>query len=393
MMDDKAMEEAMAQLDSFQSACTHCGICSEGCATYQATGWEHESPRGRLHLAAQFLHGRIHPQSEALSTFDRCLGCRACEPLCPHEVPYSKVRQTVQELRRELGAKPAASMDRRTYRQWISFAGRISSPMWRRFGAGWLRVPTIGIGSEGSYLNKAAKAKKGGRVLVVCCMQDLFQHRALSQVLDFNERLGCPLEVDPKQPCCGAIFDRLVQGGEESISYPKEQRRAAELQNQTRERFLKWLPADALFLSRMCHSFASPPDGISSDLYVWIENLLEKEGVRLELPAPKKVYYQPYCRSPKGKGDSVLGLLQRIRNLSVQEVKFPHVCCGGYCGEALLHPQSAESHVQLKAAHLPLGATLVVASPDCWGAFKMGALDKSLHICCPFELLNLCLSV
>ena len=132
-MDEQQLEEKLSLLDELQTACTHCGLCSEGCATYQATGWEHESPRGRLYLAAQFLHGRISPQSEALSTFDRCLGCQACEPLCPHKVAYSEVRQIVQDLRRELHAFPSSAMTKKEYRRWITLAKRIGGNWSRRF--------------------------------------------------------------------------------------------------------------------------------------------------------------------------------------------------------------------------------------------------------------------
>lgn len=141
-MKDDELENTLTLLDKLQSSCTGCGLCSEACATYQTAGWEHESPRGRLHLAAQLLHGRVHPQSSALETFDRCLGCRACEPLCPSKVPYRQVRQIVQELRRNFHSETSeTALDLPNYKRWMILAQRVGSLLWRHYGWKWFSQP------------------------------------------------------------------------------------------------------------------------------------------------------------------------------------------------------------------------------------------------------------
>lgn len=50
------------------------------------------------------VEGRLKPSSEAFRThIDRCLGCRACEPVCPSGVEYG----TLLELARETATKAA----------------------------------------------------------------------------------------------------------------------------------------------------------------------------------------------------------------------------------------------------------------------------------------------
>jgi glycolate oxidase iron-sulfur subunit len=70
-------------------ACVHCGFCLNACPTYTRLGHEGDSPRGRLDLMRAVVEGRLSPDDDAFRThIDQCLGCRACEPVCPSGVPY-----------------------------------------------------------------------------------------------------------------------------------------------------------------------------------------------------------------------------------------------------------------------------------------------------------------
>ena len=73
-------------------ACIHCGLCLEACPTYVITGDENDGPRGRLYLMRAVAEGRLENSSTSFRThIDRCLGCRACEQVCPAGVEYGQL--------------------------------------------------------------------------------------------------------------------------------------------------------------------------------------------------------------------------------------------------------------------------------------------------------------
>jgi len=69
--------------------CISCGFCLPACPTYALTGVETSSPRGRINLMRALETGVLpddDPTVNEESSF--CLGCRACEPVCPAGVQY-----------------------------------------------------------------------------------------------------------------------------------------------------------------------------------------------------------------------------------------------------------------------------------------------------------------
>ena len=69
--------------------CISCGFCLPACPTYALTGVETSSPRGRINLMRALETGVLtddDPTVHEESSF--CLGCRACEPVCPAGVQY-----------------------------------------------------------------------------------------------------------------------------------------------------------------------------------------------------------------------------------------------------------------------------------------------------------------
>lgn len=90
-------------LDSDQlTNCMRCGFCQTACPTFNETGLEAASPRGRIALMKAVADGFMEPDRQFREQMDLCLGCRACEPACPSDVKYG---QLIEQARESIAAE------------------------------------------------------------------------------------------------------------------------------------------------------------------------------------------------------------------------------------------------------------------------------------------------
>jgi|GEM_PF-4698940 len=354
-MNENELELKLQELDSLQSACINCGLCLEVCSTYQATGWEHESPRGRIQLAKNLLQGEIHPSSEILQTFDRCLGCHACEKICPTRVEYHSIRKIVQYIRCTLGSGRRNNQSKHSR---LQLTYRIANRFWRAFGWKWLKIDSLKLPKpmQSFIYNRLGSKSPEALTLIVGCFQDLFQHRLIEQTLRLLKKMHVEVSINRTQNCCGAIFERV----NDSSQVLKHQRKCI-------EKFKNSLSQKSTFLSAGCQNFTlrqgCDPEKVV-DLYALVIEQIKNLNMKLKLETPLTVYYQPYC-AQIGE-DMALKLLQQIEGLKIKTLWPSKSCCGGFCGEAFIHSEQANFIRDSKLRLLPKNAILIVISPDCW---------------------------
>ena len=121
--------------------CVHCGFCLPACPTYVRLADENDSPRGRLYLMRAVVEGRLPAASDAFQThIDRCLGCRACEPVCPSGVEYGLLLESARETafrarKPPMSVRALLAVFRRGV--WLRWSMRLAR-MVRGLGLAWL---------------------------------------------------------------------------------------------------------------------------------------------------------------------------------------------------------------------------------------------------------------
>ena len=203
------------------NACVHCGFCLQACPTYLNLEDENDSPRGRIFLMRSLLEGTVAPDDPSVQQhIDQCLGCRACEPVCPSGVPYGQLLEATRATLREY--RPVPFIARLILfvfaRSWllepVMFFSRLLaatpiptllSGMKGRLGFAMAMLASTGRSIERSPYNAVMRGERGSvATLRGCVMEGLFKqtNRATNRVLAVN---GYGIVEAPGQQCCGAL--------------------------------------------------------------------------------------------------------------------------------------------------------------------------------------------
>ncbi len=219
-------ERSTGFLDTLKaSACIHCGLCLASCPTYVETGDENLSPRGRIYLMRAMDKGVIPTTQKSARAIDSCLGCRACEAVCPSGVHYGQLlEETREHLNRSVQrgwketlltkvfvegilAHPERMEIALTPARWIKQAGL------ERFVPAALREPLSFVDktrpNEQSLpaLSHTTRAPKLGTVaLVAGCVMDVMFRETHRSTIRLLLAAGYDVVVPQGQGCCGALF-------------------------------------------------------------------------------------------------------------------------------------------------------------------------------------------
>lgn len=208
--------------------CVHCGLCLEVCPTYQLSGDENNSPRGRLRLWREEAEGLFSMDPWTAHYTSECVGCLACEPACPANVPYGRI---LEHIRCE------HVQDQRTVPHWsLRWAAVLATRQpWFNLVASpirWLR--RIGIlphrflfaGSPAVVETTATYARRmmeqhqpnGPRVafLTGCLMEAVFREINFSTIRVLIEN-NLQVIVPESPGCCGAFQEHLGLEGVDAL--------------------------------------------------------------------------------------------------------------------------------------------------------------------------------
>jgi glycolate oxidase iron-sulfur subunit len=204
------------------SACVQCGLCLPTCPTFRLTGKESASPRGRLAAMRAVLEGTAEIGAAFDEAISFCLGCRACEPVCPGLVPYGRVlegaraelvvqRPSVSRrirrlaLGRVLASRPLVRLGTflAAMAQRLRIGAILPAPL-RRSLAGLRRLDL----SRDSWVGRSAEpvgSPRGTAMLLAGCVMDGWFGPVHDATVALLQRAGYRVEVPTAQTCCGAL--------------------------------------------------------------------------------------------------------------------------------------------------------------------------------------------
>ncbi len=177
--------------------CISCGFCLPACPTYAVSRDEGSSPRGRITLMRALETGRLDaddPRLREESSF--CLGCRACEPVCPAGVQYGHLLETWRDHQWRGRHRPPLAralmmvVDRKPLLRMI---GLVRRPARTRGPAAPAPRPTDPAGAE----------RDGAAPLTL--MLGCFERGLYPGVSKAVKRLLPEISVPENQGCCGAL--------------------------------------------------------------------------------------------------------------------------------------------------------------------------------------------
>jgi glycolate oxidase iron-sulfur subunit len=416
-------------------ACVHCGFCLPACPTYTRLGNEADSPRGRLHLMRAVAEGRLEASSGAFQEhIDRCLGCRACETVCPSGVEYGLLLEEARGIAahaRPPGALaralPALFGSRLLRRPALALARVLRASGLPRFLARVLprrglagsaafgmamlaaSAPVAGLrsketesadaGAEGFRANRTggATGSDRGRVALLggCVQEGLFSrvNQATRRVLAVN---GAEVVEVPGQGCCGALH---AHSGDLEGARRLARRNIRAFEASGEIPILVNAAGCGAAMKEYGHLLASDPDwsGRATLFARRVRDLTEflaTVPLRVGGAVPLSVTWDAPCHLLHAQriADPPLALLRTIPELRMVPLRGASECCGGAGIYAITHPElgGAIGGDKVSAVRESGAALVATANPGCMMQIGAGLLSErsEIGVVHPVELLD-----
>lgn len=326
--------------------CISCGYCLPACPTYQITKDEASSPRGRINIMRAVQNNEL-TIFESLEQSSYCLGCRACEVVCPAGVEYGHMLE-----------------------EWRDAAWRGKNRPWIVKGLLFLASRRYLVRLMGFFNMRNFKRRQNQdlHLMLGCFERGLFPGVSKAAV----SVVGA-VSIDPSQGCCGALH-----------AHNGELEKGRELARELGDK----LPGTILTTSGGCAAHLSDVLGKERvkevSQYVYQSELLEKLKPLYKNGKKIRIGLQDSCHLRNG-----LAVFQEPREILKKigeyiEVPGASECCGAAGSYSLVRPKDSKEVVSKKVSvikELELDY-LVTVNPGCQrqmqSAVKRG--PKVIHI-------------
>jgi glycolate oxidase iron-sulfur subunit len=366
-----ANAQAARQAQALLRQCVHCGFCAAVCPTYQLTGNELDSPRGRIYLIKQVLEGAA-PTRETQLHLDQCLTCRNCESACPSGMAYGRLIDLGRVIvESKVARPPPEALQRRLLR--VGLTSPALAPFLKRAvraaqalrgtlpGALQAQVPQRR--NPGPW-PQPVQGKRRAKVLMLAgCAEPALAPAIGHATARVLAAAGIQAVFAHGQGCCGAMCQHLAD--------PKGARRLMRANLDAWRPYLERGAVDAivsdasgcaLMLKDYGHllagdrnyaSLAVQASLLARDLSEMLPVLAKALKGRVKPPRGVLAYHPPctlqHGQKLPGQVEKYLGQLGFALRPAHQEA---HMCCGAGGANALLQPVIATQLRERKLGYL-----------------------------------------
>ena len=369
------------EADAILRKCTHCGMCTATCPTYQLLNDELDGPRGRIYLMKQVLEG-AEPTEKTRLHLDRCLTCLSCETTCPTGVRYGRLVDIGRRLVEErVGRGPAEAAYRGALNTVVPRPA-LFGPV-ARLGRMLRPLLPASLRSKLPPAPAAAPewpvARHTRKMLVLeGCVQPSLSpatNAAAARVLD---RLGVSLVRASGAGCCGGVTFHLndqdaaldymrrnidawwphVEQGAEAVII------TASGCGVTVKEYGHHLRHDPAYASKAKRISELTRD-ISEVILAEKDKLKDLVGRQSSVIASQRIAFHSPCTLQHGlKLQGAVESLLKELGYSLTAIPDPHICCGSAGTYSLLQPELSQQLRANKIAALESGAPSAILTAN-----------------------------
>ncbi len=366
------------EADAILRKCVHCGFCLATCPTYQLTGDELDSPRGRIYLMKQVLEGAAVTE-KTQHHLDRCLTCRSCESTCPSGVQYGRLADIGRHVvEQKVGRAWGATLQRGLLKHALPNAAVFSAGM----AVGRAVKPFLPAALAAKVLDKRdpgpRPAPRHDRhvLLLEGCVQPAMAPSINAATVRLLDRLGIAVVGAAEAGCCGALAHHL---NDPAVSHAAIKRNidawwphieaGAEAVVVTASG-CGTMVADYGHMLRHDAAYAAKAQRVS-ELFCDVSTMFAREQavlaalLRDATMSAKKIAFHAPCSLQHGlKIRGVVENLLTAAGYTLTPVPDGHLCCGSAGTYSILQPELSKRLLKDKVAALESGGPEGVATAN-----------------------------
>jgi glycolate oxidase iron-sulfur subunit len=387
-----------AQLDEeILLNCMRCGFCLPACPTYKLTEIESATPRGRIALMRAVHEGKLEIEQIA-DNLDFCLGCRACESVCPAGVQYGTLLEEGRAMLTE--KRPNPWYLKLAYEYGLGTPAGIKAAGWGLWfyqvtGVRWLArklnlIEQIGgpglaameaaVPDVASPLRRTARqavtpaagARKHRVAFFAGCVSEIVFWETNQSAIEVLTAAGCEVVLAPGQGCCGAVH---AHAGEHDLALAQAKRNIAAFEGGGYDYIVNAAGGCGAALKEYGKLLAKDPEWaeraarFSTACRDFSELIAELGELALKPLDGETFTYQDSChlRNAQRITAQPRKLLKAIPGARYVELPEADQCCGAAGTYAVTQADASDAILSRKMQHVVgTGATtVVVVNPPC----------------------------